>query len=816
MEETQRILLVDDDRMVLRLLSKILDRSYSADTAENVETAKNLLSSSTYSLILTDLRMPGENGADLIRFVRSEYPHTAVVVVSGVSETKEAKEIIDAGVYGYIVKPFEPSQIKIAVENALRRRKLEMRQELDQKTLQAAVEAKTAEMEHALRQLEHAKQESDLLAQNVQNQLCFVNAMMNAMPSPIFYKDIHGAFLGCNTAFHEFIGRPATEIIGKSIYDIAPRDLADELHQYDQELLRKPGKQTYEIKFTHADKSVSDVIVNKASYQDATGQMAGNVGVILDITERKSMEQRLVESEARLKTIWDSIQIGVMVIDRDSREILDVNPEAAALIGLPRQEIVGRVCHDFICPNKMGQCPVIDLGATIEKTERVLVNTDGIKIPVLKTATPSTLNGRSVLIESLLEITNLKKTERKLHNAHKEMVDLVSSITSIFIGLSPAMSIVQWNREAEKVFRMPAEQVLNISLWDAAIPWDRAIVKKAVEECAMSRLPVDLEKLVIHRPDGKNGFLGLRMTATESEPDKPTGILIMGADITERTILESQLTQAQKLESIGQLAAGIAHEINTPIQYVGDNVRFLKDAFETFLEIIRLYEQIISSNQSCACSAAMIQEACQHIQASDFSYFAEEVPKAVEQTLEGVTRIGKIVRSMKEFSHPGADEKTTVDINKALESTISVSKNEWKYVADMETEFDPTLPLVPCFPGELNQVFLNMIINAAHAIEAALKASIADKGCIRISTHNGGDVVEIRISDTGGGIPEAIRHRIFDPFFTTKDVGKGTGQGLAISHRIVTEKHRGAIRLETEMGKGTTFIICIPSREREI
>ena len=173
-------------------------------------------------------------------------------------------------------------------------------------------------------------------------------------------------------------------------------------------------------------------------------------------------------------------------------------------------------------------------------------------------------------------------------------------------------------------------------------------------------------------------------------------------------------------------------------------------------------------------------------------------------------RVAKIVRSMKEFSHPGFDEKTSVDINRALENTITVARNEWKYVADIKTDFEADLPLVACLPGALNQVFLNIIINAAHAISDNRNDAPDSKGIITASTRSNGNSVEIRISDTGQGIPENIQPRIFDPFFTSKEVGRGTGQGLAISHSVIVEKHGGSISFETETGKGTTFIIQLP------
>ena len=281
-------------------------------------------------------------------------------------------------------------------------------------------------------------------------------------------------------------------------------------------------------------------------------------------------------------------------------------------------------------------------------------------------------------------------------------------------------------------------------------------------------------------------------------------------DITENKILQMQLTQSQKLESIGQLAAGIAHEINTPMQYINDNTNFLEESFADIKALIEKYQAFLNEVKDQAVfpeSAAKMEAA---VEEADFEFLSEEMPKAISQSLEGIERVVKIVGAMKEFSHPGTNEKTAVDINKVIESTITVSRTEWKYVSEVETDFDSTLPKVPCLPAEFNQVILNMIVNASHAISDVVNTgngSNGHKGTIKISTHHDGDYVEVRVSDTGSGIPEEIRDKIFDPFFTTKDVGKGTGQGLAIAHSIIVVKHDGELSLETEEGKGTTFII---------
>lgn len=288
------------------------------------------------------------------------------------------------------------------------------------------------------------------------------------------------------------------------------------------------------------------------------------------------------------------------------------------------------------------------------------------------------------------------------------------------------------------------------------------------------------------------------------------GILIHRYGEEEKNTIEEQLRQSQKLESIGQLAAGIAHEINTPIQYIGDNTTFLKDAFKDLYTILKAYGSLLEIAKTGPIDKERINKMESAIDAADLSFLEKEIPSAIEQSIEGVSRVSKIVTSMKEFSHLGGGKRDLADINHALDNTTTVARSEWKYVADLTTDFDGSLPLVPCNIGELNQVFLNMIINASHSVEDALKDQPDKKGSILIRTLHKGKWAQIKISDTGKGISEEIQDKIFDPFFTTKEVGKGTGQGLAISHSIIVDKHNGRISFETQPGKGTTFIIDLP------
>ena len=281
----------------------------------------------------------------------------------------------------------------------------------------------------------------------------------------------------------------------------------------------------------------------------------------------------------------------------------------------------------------------------------------------------------------------------------------------------------------------------------------------------------------------------------------------------ERHQMEIQLRHAQKLESIGQLAAGIAHEINTPTQFIGDNLHFMQDAVNDLFGLLGQYHQLREAVRGQSFAKGLTEEIEKTIQTINLAELEKEIPLSITQANSGVQRVAKIVQAMKDFSHPGNEAKMPVDLNRSIESTLTVCRNEWKYVADLQTDFDPSLPLVSCLPGEFNQAILNLIVNASHAI--ADKVGDKGKGIIGVSTRRQGDRVEIRISDTGTGIAEAVRGRIFDPFFTTKEVGKGSGQGLAISRSVVVDKHQGEIFFETETGQGTTFIIRLPLSEHK-
>jgi two-component system, NtrC family, sensor kinase len=273
----------------------------------------------------------------------------------------------------------------------------------------------------------------------------------------------------------------------------------------------------------------------------------------------------------------------------------------------------------------------------------------------------------------------------------------------------------------------------------------------------------------------------------------------------EKEIFHAQLLHAHKLESVGQLASGIAHEINTPTQFVSSNVGFLEEAFA---DVQKFVTTLIKAGAQQNLNCTVLSQA---LETADWPYLEKEIPMAIQQSREGLSRVAHLVRAMKEFSHPGGKEAVNVDINHLIETTVTVARNEWKYSSEVQLNLASDLPGVFCLAGEIGQVLLNLLVNAAHAITEKLgRTPEGGKGLITIKTEVEGPFVLVHITDTGCGIPDFARAKIFDPFFTTKAVGRGTGQGLAIAYDVVTHKHGGTLTFTTAINEGTTFTIRLP------
>lgn len=405
-----------------------------------------------------------------------------------------------------------------------------------------------------------------------------------------------------------------------------------------------------------------------------------------------------------------------------------------------------------------------------------------------------------------------KRSEEALRESEERFRQMAESMREVFFMVSVGTNeVIYLSPSYEDVWGRPRSD--SSAFVDSILAEDRHILH---EDMALSQTgdgdPLRFIEYRIARPDGSIRWIRHRTFQILDEEGRPYRVTGVCSDITEQKQLEEELRRANRIEAIGHLAAGVAHEINTPIQYIGDNVRFLNDSYTDVRLALDAYRSVFEEAASGGFVAPeRIAEVAATLQAADVEYLLDEAPRATAQALDGVERVAEIVRAMKEFSHPGSGQKVPTDLNQAIRSTTTVARNEWKYVAELVTNLDESLPPVACLPGELNQAILNLVVNAAHAIADRQQADRTDQlGFITVSTAAAGDYVEIRVSDTGTGIPNQIRGQVFDPFFTTKEVGRGTGQGLTFVHSIVVDKHGGTVGFETEPGIGTTFIVRLP------
>ena len=402
-----------------------------------------------------------------------------------------------------------------------------------------------------------------------------------------------------------------------------------------------------------------------------------------------------------------------------------------------------------------------------------------------------------------------------LASERQRLALILTSVNEGIVGLDPNGCVTFLNPAAERLLGLTASDTVGRPFHEV-VQHEMGEAKCVRESCPILRTLNDgsLGSLTGDRLARSNGVpLVIEGSSTPIVVEGRTaGAVLSLRDVTAQKNLEFQLQQARKLETIGQLAAGIAHEINTPMQFIGDNVRFLQEAVGDMQVVLEGYRSAVQGDSGLASEVRQSLEQLE--QDKDVGYLIENVPRSCESALMGVARVSKIVYAMKEFSHSGGEEKELADLNRATESTATVATSVWKHVAELELHLEADLPTPPVHLGEINQVILNLIINAAHAIADVVKDGGA-KGRITVSTGHDDTHVEIRVADTGTGIPESARDRIFTPFFTTKEIGKGTGQGLSLARSVVVDRHHGTIAFETETGRGTTFIVRLPLQDTD-
>jgi PAS domain S-box-containing protein len=649
----------------------------------------------------------------------------------------------------------------------------------------------------------------------IQAQAAFLQGLLDTMPHFITAKDLEGRFTCCNLAAARFLRLDPEDILGKTAHEVLPPEVADELGDFESQLLTTGGRVVHEVRVAGPDGQLRDILYTKGLYYDPDGAPAGFVGVGFDVTERKQTERCLRESEERMRAIAAAAMDAVIMMD-ERGNISFWNGAAATMFGYPADEALGKPVHELLAPPRFHAAASEGLeqfyrtgtGAAVGKVFEIqALRRSGEEFTVELSVAPVRIGQNWHAVGILRDITERQAAEEQ----RRLLAEVVQQSEAGVLIVDPMGRPMYANAAFERMRGLPAGECWSGTAALSILP--DASLTEAIEHIMSGG---DFWRAVVsaERADGGRYRAEVHAFPVRQPSGELGAIVCTQRDVSKEEALEVQLRQAQKLTAIGQLAAGIAHEINTPIQYVADNARFLQSSFSRMLGLLHSFEDLAKVTEQRVLTGDEIAALRAEIERVNVPFLAREIPQAAQEALEGLDQVAKIVRAMKEFSHPGGSEMQPTDINAAVSATLTVSRNVWKYVAELESDLAEDLPTVDCQPGDINQIVLNLVVNAAQAVEERVGAGTGEKGTITVRTSATTECVIVTVTDNGCGIPEEIRDRIFEPFFTTKEVGKGTGQGLWIAHSL-TEKHGGTLTFVSDPGKGTTFTLALPITRHE-
>jgi len=637
-------------------------------------------------------------------------------------------------------------------------------------------------------------------------------AALESTANGIVITNRNGQILWVNPAFTRLTGYAAEEVLAQTPRILKSGAQSEAFYRELWSTITRGDTWHGEIVNRRKDGSLYNEEMTITPVRAADGSIHHFVAVQQDVTERKHAQEELLFKSALLETEAETSIDGILVVD-PAGHVLQYNRRFTEIFNFPESllnrrdtrlllgKIAPLVQHQ---PEFIARIEYLNAHQAENARDEILLS-DGRCIDRYTAALKNACGRYYGRIWYFRDITDRKQAELALRESEERYRELFENASEIIFTTDLEGRFTSMNGAAQHVFGYTQAEAAQTDIWQLVRPEYWPVLKD--RRAAM--LAGDMQATSEIEATAKNA----RRLKLEMKPrlirrnGKPVEFQTIARDITGRDQAEMELRQAQKLESVGRLASGIAHEINTPIQFVGDNTQFLQDSFQSLKTVLGKMCRLRDAVASGDVQHDLLTEVKRAEDESDCAYLLEEIPRAITQTMEGVERVATIVRAMKEFAHPEDKEMAPADLNRALMSTITVARNEWKYVADIETDLGE-IPLVVCNIGDLNQVFLNLLINAAHAINDAVQEG--QKGHIVVRTSMEADKVHISIADTGSGIPESIRSKIFDPFFTTKEVGRGTGQGLAIARSVIVERHKGTLNFESAVGQGTTFHIRLP------
>jgi PAS domain S-box-containing protein len=529
------------------------------------------------------------------------------------------------------------------------------------------------------------------------------------------------------------------------------------------------------------------------------------------------------EEASMARAALDAAPSATFVLDAKAG-ILFANQESQRMFGFPSAELVGTSLEALLVPGCRSACceALARLLATPLAPARPLVLRDSYGVRKTEERFAIEISfvpfGAAAARMAVIEIRDVSAEQQirdqssaaalEAQNARERLEGLLEHAPAFIVAVNGQGKIDFINRTLPQHLR---QDVIGSS-WLRYFPPERQAHMEAKLRAMYETELTQTFETTTPGPDGAALWFDSQIAPIRTK-GKIVGAVLVSQEVTERKRAQSELVLSRHMALLGTLAAGVAHEINTPIQYVGDSVHFLRDSARNLFALLDQIQALRRAAREGAPLGAAIEAAGRAEDAADLPYLRQEMPKAFASCIEGLNQVADIVRSLKDFAHPSQNEMVPADLNRAIQSSLTIATSEYKYVANVETELGE-IPLVTCHVSEISQAVLNIVINAAHAIGDMVRGS-ERKGLITVRTWREGEEVVIAIADTGGGIPEAIRARVFDPFFTTKEVGKGTGQGLAIAWSTVKDRHAGSLTFDSNPGGGTTFFIRLPIRGNE-
>jgi len=634
----------------------------------------------------------------------------------------------------------------------------------------------------------------------VQAELTLFRNLIDRTTDSIFVVDPEtGLLLDVNDAACNALGYGREELLKMTVLDIDASVIQD-LSSWKShvEELKDKGHMVLEARQKRKNGTTFPVDININHISIEMNNYI--VAIVRDITERKKIEEKIIKAKEEWEDTFDAIAEILFIHDKDNK-IIRANSAYEQMAGIPFSEFIGKPYYE-IFPRTESPDDLCTAAVTCGKPgeKEIVIDRTG-KTYSLRMYPKLDGEGRyQYSVHVMRDITVRKQAEAALKASEEMFRQLTENINEVFwvcspnldmmIYVSPAYERV-WGRTCQSRYETP------MSFVEAIHPDDRENALAIIAE-SLGSANFSLDYRII-RPDGSIRWIHDRGFQVKNSSGQVYRLAGLAEDITELKTVQSRILQQEKMASLGQLAAGVAHEINNPIGFITSNMNTLNKYIDKILEFMSLQAKTLEECMGGSVDANNLKQIEERRRSLKIDYITQDISSLIVESLDGADRVKKIVQDLKSFARVDDTEYKLADINAGIESAINIVWSELKYKVTLNKEFGD-IPPTMCNIGQLSQVFMNILVNAAH--------SIPTQGMITVKTWSADGNIYVSITDTGTGIATDALDKIFDPFFTTKEVGKGTGLGLSIAYEIV-KKHDGEIKVDSEVGKGTTFTISI-------